>query len=104
MSDDVRERAIKAAWVYSSKSPEPNLSDAIATYESALWQPIETAPENDSMVLLAGRDGKIRMSRYRNGSFKDLASPDHHGAYSLDKNCFTHWRHLPAPPKDASHD
>lgn len=81
--DDAGERAIAAA---------------IAAYEAALWQPIETAPRDGTPILLVCKeDGDVIEAHY---------TPDEGGdpCWYLDgmaypTRLFTHWRPLPKPPE-----
>ena len=58
------------------------------------WMPIESAPRDEQVILLASRSGHV-IPAYR----------DTNGNYFCMLNCdhpilpFTHWQHLPPPPE-----
>lgn len=73
------------------------------------WEPIETAPQNGTQVLLFGKlDGEIH------GDFGDpviCVGSKPHGQWYLDNtDCYavycepTHWMPLPLPPQDQRQD
>lgn len=79
------------------------LSAALEAAEAAAWQPIETAP--DGAEFHVERHGDlIRVRRY-DCPFRDVPT----GTAVIDNRTgrwwtVTHWRHLPALPKDAGHE
>ncbi|MCG8345377.1 MAG: DUF551 domain-containing protein [Chlorobiales bacterium] len=100
------------AWMQFPDSPfvEPEyesraLKERIAAYEKVKannfneWQPIETAPHNEIVVLYCpDRDGISNRERIE----IDFASRGTRNAFSSDISCHswaTHWMPLPEPPK-----
>jgi len=64
---------------------------AIAAYEAALWQPIETAPTDETPVLVW--DGRTVS--------EDIYAPSvrgRRGAKEGHRISVTKWRHMPPPP------
>jgi len=64
------------------------------------WQPIETAPKDNSRVITFG-GGLVGTSRYA-GKFAEVYGDTSPGWYSeqLDRRHEpTHWQPLPEPPK-----
>ena len=75
--------------------------DAPATVDRAGWQPIETAPKDNTRVLLFAKHRKICLGEYVDGD------PDFTWALKGWKNtngnffCPSHWMPLPEAPEDA---
>lgn len=72
---------------------------ALAAYEAALWQPIDTAPRDGTRVLVfappSGSEYPAMVQRvdwWRDGGWWQMR-PGHP---------YTHWRPLPTPPEEAS--
>lgn len=104
------EKALQAAMLESDEASVNNVPRIIAVrqvvsaYLKALegagmvieqgWQPIETAPRDDTQVLVWSKpeDGfshvQRRIDRWRNGNW-------YHSRLAMPP---THWRPLPAPP------
>jgi hypothetical protein len=59
------------------------------------WQPIETAPENETILVCQARNRIIRTARGKNeqGNWRTGADPMDYIAG------VTHWQPLPAPPE-----
>lgn len=68
-----------------------------------MWQPIETAPKDGTLILLASIDGYVMEASWFDAWYGDRANPgwmyanldEEHGSY-IDA---THWMPLPEPPK-----
>jgi hypothetical protein len=95
--DEARQRAVEAArGAFSAAYVAPVTADrcaltaAIAAYERALWQPIETAEADGTSVLVFERGGALA----------DIAIDWHAPDGWLGKP--THWRPLPAEPGDGA--
>jgi hypothetical protein len=60
-----------------------------------MWQPIETAPKNESILLSVG--GKILVGHYKLmwQAWQAEYSHDDHGSIPTP----THWQPLPTPPE-----
>lgn len=56
------------------------------------WQPIETAPKDNTEVLLGRPDGLFMIGFYRDGAWDD-------GDYRDHETWPTHWMPLPTPPQ-----
>ena len=80
------------------RTPQPGeapVSDAPAT----AWQPIETAPRDETLFLATGLDGGSGPGRHVAIVFCDGAGFfDDFDEYTY----LTHWMPLPAPPVDSS--
>lgn len=107
---EARQRAVEAAgktyfcgssWFKPERSRANGelLGRALAAYEAALWQPIETAPADGTRVLVyappSGGEYPASVQRvdmWRGGGWWQMrpAQP------------YTHWRPLPAGPGDAT--
>ena len=87
------------------------LAEAIAAYEKAQWQPIETAPKDGTPVLLRGQwageiggpgDTGTFIGYYDDGR-TDYPGFDWNivgGSYYTAWCRPTHWRPLPTPPEE----
>jgi len=105
---DAREKAIEAAWEaagkYGVQLRENLIEDAIAAYEAALWQPIETAPKDGSFVIVASSDSSFGWVRgfARWASVAGIDGWISYGAFDPPGNLGlghpTHWRPIPVPP------
>lgn len=115
--DEARQRAVEAAGKATAARQYPHgkweempdgyraecLDDAacaIAAYEAALWQPIETAPRDGTKIDLwfAGAWNE-RMPGFVWRPGVDFWHNDStHQSYNDDPNIITHWRPLPAGP------
>lgn len=84
--DDVMEAAISAAEDAINDEgfcvPRYLIEKAIDAYEAALWQPIETCPDDREVIVLS------------NAGLMLVATIPCDHRYEL-----THWRPLPPPPK-----
>lgn len=84
--------------------------DAWAAWQAAIayirqhddWLPIETAPKNGSIILLFGRNQRggnyIADAKWTGGAWC-LFDPKN-DAHEWPSDYHTHWRSLPAPPKE----
>lgn len=99
----MNEKAIEAATMAVFKlradgNRRDNLSDclsediaraAIAAYEAALWEPIETAP----------RDGQLILAKHKTISRARMLYANPEWVETEANRLYTHWRPLPAPPE-----
>jgi len=109
--DQARQRAVAVAVQAVWDGPGGVISDndlmvAIAAYEAALWQPIETAPRDGTRVLFfaphyKGASDAIegsfhgsvqRIDQWKNGAWWQMRPGQP----------YTHWRPLPAGPGGAA--
>lgn len=81
--------------------------ELIAAYEAAGWHPIETAPRDGTIILMAGPCNEIGTVRYNNGlwiytadGYLAIESESDFGTDYREFDVPTHWRPLPAPPKE----
>jgi hypothetical protein len=79
-----------------TRTPEAaTITSLTAEVEKSAWQPIETAPNNKS-VILAREGTRLIVTGRRNGPISGWRH-----CHSSDPVCFepTHWRHYPEPPQ-----
>lgn len=76
---------------------------AIAAYEAAQWQPIESAPRDGTRVLVCtGPVGAFKVRRYYVTHWLSRQHDRFGNGWSFDGDGFinpTHWRPLPPPPE-----
>lgn len=90
--DDLPE-AIRIVWIGLA-------AETVKAYLAALgdgWQPIETAPRDGTRVLLFAPATKDRAAVVRNDYWW---SQERAWAHMRPDHSYTHWRPLPAPPRD----
>lgn len=95
MTEKAIEAAIKAFDGDLSGPPLPmreRMEAAVAAYEAALWQPIETAP-TDGTVIIAAFMGQFTWVIWTAITCRGGTAGDGHAPP-------THWRPLPASPKE----
>ena len=77
---------------------------AIAAYDDALWQPIESAPKDGTRII--GADFELVETMFWTASIWVGGGGWVNDLSRSDTRIFqpTHWRPLPSPPKDAGHE
>ncbi len=104
--------AFKSHWPEMLARYLADADEIIAAYEQSAWQPIETAPKDGTEIWLSARRGCLvgwwETGREFPGSdhFNDwcaahLTADGHDAGYDLVTGV-THWRPLPAQPKESS--
>ena len=63
------------------------------------WQPIETAPQDGTQILVFGHD-TFAVAEFRNGEWRDMGDIGWGGFYA--EVMPTHWMPLPEPPSNLS--
>ena len=102
--DEARQRAVEAAWGAFNHAALPTVRDdwtaAIAAFEAAMWQPIETCSDAVGDALFAWWDAEFSswiIERCASWASSDLSEHQTAAEVAVDIGC-THWRPLPAGP------
>jgi hypothetical protein len=112
---DINKKALEAAhktyWeIAISGTSRDALRAAIAAYEAALWQPIESAPKDGTEILLAKNHAvcagywamcpqATAMMADKKYPWEVLDSTNGTNAWMDNASGPTEWRSLPSPPK-----
>jgi hypothetical protein len=103
MPADVSEETEKEVWEAFKK-----MVDGLRVYEARIkpspWKPIETAPMDNTFIILAGKDEDgvwtVDMGHWETYSLWD-GDEEMTPEWSWSENTApTHWMHFPDPPKD----
>lgn len=99
----INEPGRKEWWINENwRSYIDQAKAAIAAYRDALWQPIETAPKDGTVVLVCGKNARgsyyVTDAKWYCGAWClfDCAEDSH--TYPSDYH--THWQPIPEPPKE----
>ena len=67
-------------------------------YLGGVWQPIETAPKDQSWILTA-QDGEVRSNCWFNFDVMNVSKSNNYKRWFTHENP-THWMPLPLPPEN----
>jgi hypothetical protein len=94
----LRQTEHEAIDAWNARTPEAaTITSLTAEVEKRAWQPIETAPKDQRILLLA--DGDVYLGEWNAYRSTPQFEPELWEGPVFDDGHFTHWMPLPDPPQ-----